>query len=75
MHALEILRTAQHLAHLIGRPSLDIGAEIDAQHGHMLDQAGFVVGATNGEAPVARIDTGHRGLGDRTAHVIDARLG
>ena len=75
MHALEILRAAQHLAHLIGRPGLDLGAEIDAQHRGMLDQRRLVVGAAHREAPVARLHAGHRGLGDRAAHVFDARLG
>ncbi len=75
MHALKIMPAAQHLAHLIGRPRLDIGAEIDAQHRDMLDQPGFIVGAAHREAPVARLHARHRGLGDRAADVLDAGLG
>ena len=74
MHALEILRAAQHLAHLIGRPRLDVRAEIDAQHRDMLDRAGLVVGAAHGELAVARIDALHPGFGDRAANVFDARV-
>jgi len=72
MHRLEIMRAAQHLAHLIGRPGFHVGAEVHAQHGDMVDQALRVVGAPHREASVARQHAGHIGLGDRAAHVFDA---
>src|ERR1051325_11708153 len=54
MQALEIIPAAQHLANLVGRPSLDIRAEIDAEHRGMLDESRLVVGAPHRELPLAR---------------------
>ena len=73
MQPLEVVRTAQHLAHLIRRPGLHVGAEIDAQHRGMLDQGGFIVDAAHREAAVARPHVRH--VGHRPAHIVDARLG
>ena len=63
MQRLEILRAAQHLAHLIGRPGLHVGAEIDAQHGGMLDHRLLVVDAPHREAAVARLHAAASRLG------------
>ena len=69
MNGLEIIRAAQHLAHLIGRPSLDVGAEIHAQHRGVFKQPRLVVGAPNRELAVSRLDTGHRGFADGAADI------
>ena len=50
--AWKYIRAAQHLAHLIDRPGVDVGAEIDAQHGGVLDQRGLVVGPAHRETAV-----------------------
>ena len=75
MQRLEIMRAAQHLAHLVGRPRLHVGAEIDAQHRHMIDQRLLVVDAAYRQAPVPREHARHIALGDLAAHVFDAAVG
>ncbi len=69
---LEIVRAAQHLTHLVGRPRLDVRAEIDAQHRGMLEQFRLIVGAADREPPLARLDAGHSGFADAAANVVDA---
>ncbi len=72
---LEILRAAQHLAHLVGRPRLDLGVELDAQHRDVLDQRRLIVGAAHREASVARLTPGIAVSAMARAHVFDARFG
>ena len=75
MQPLKIVRAAQHLAHLIGRPGFHVGAEIDAQHRGMLDQRLLVIDAPHRETSVARpARPGISLSADRAAHVLDAGI-
>ena len=74
MQGVEIVIGLEHLAHALGRPALDLGAEFLAVELHIRQDLIAVVDLGDLEPAGDRRDTGHAGLGDRGAHVSQPHL-
>ncbi len=75
MHGVEVVIGLEHLAHALGRPGLDLGAELLTvkldRRRHLL----AVVDLGCFEPAGDRRDAGHARLRNRRAHVFEAHLG
>jgi hypothetical protein len=69
---MEVLAAAQHLAHLIGRPALDLAAEVLADQARQREVFIRIVGLRHLEPSGHRRHARHGGLANGRAHIIEA---
>ncbi len=75
MQGVEVVVALEHLAHALGRPALDVGAELLAVELQVGQNLVAVVDLGHLEPAGHRGDARHARLGDGAAHIFDAHLG